>query len=165
MHLHREVDTVVEQDFINVEVEDYLTIADRLDVRGAKAEMEVHVVIAGHGPVAAVLSEADRSPVGRLTSGASSEHRGFEPSRRQVGVDLLDGSSVDVIEGQERAAHKRVVDGKAVAIVIEIGKREENVVSCVMQEVEILGDIECEGIPADDRLRGHRHDLRSCKTS
>lgn len=100
-----------------------------------------------------------------MAGGASSEHCSLEPGRRQVSVDLLDRSSVDIIKGQERAAHERIVDGKAVAIVIEVGKREEYVVTRVVQEIEILGDVEREGVPADDGLRGHRHDLGPCIAS
>lgn len=54
-YIHSEVNTMVEQDLIDVEVEDDLARADGLNVGGTEAEVEVHIVLSSHSPVTAVL--------------------------------------------------------------------------------------------------------------
>lgn len=162
-YLHREVDAIVERDLVEIEVEDDLARADRLDMRRTEANMEVRVVLASEGPVTAVLSETDGPPIGWLSGRTSREHSGLEPGRRQIGVDLLDGRPMNILEGQESAAHQGVVNGEAEPVIIEVGQGEKNMVAGMMEEVEVLGDVERECISAGNGLGCDRDNLRPCK--
>ena len=106
------------------------------------------IVPVGHrAPCSAVLRQTERLPVRDVAAG---EHRGLQPDRRQVRVDLVDANAVDVVDLKHGAAHERVVDREPVAVVVEVRQREEHVVARVVQEDEVLGQIVDERVPPDD---------------
>jgi hypothetical protein len=157
-----EVVRVVENGFINGESNEHLPVTDRRDARCAELDVEVRVGSLAE-PDGLELSEADREEIVWETVTTAREHSGLAPSVREEGVDACDGNSMHFshsLVNEVGRGDETIIDGDLTMVIIEVGERIEDVMTCVTQEVEVPLEVKAEsGLGGGAQSRRVEHHL------
>lgn len=142
MHALGEISVIVDQKFVDIEVKDNFALAQCLDLRRTELDVELEVgVVTERCPIASVLSKAYRTTVCTVVIIQNS----LEPSRRQLLVDLFKGNPEDLIDLDISVTDlmrvERVIDDDVQTVIVKVWEGEQDVLTGVMQEIEVLPQI------------------------
>lgn len=98
-----------------------------------------------HAHRAAVFSEGDFDVRFRSFARPDSEHCGFQPSVIEERVDLLQRDALDLFDQRRDPGDGREVDVHGEPVILEIRKREENMVAGVREQAEVVSEVENKG--------------------